>query len=103
MKIGEIIGAARGDGTKPLDGLRILAIEQMQALPFATQLLTHLGEGRVQRGISREYGPADISLAADPGPLFGRHTIITGAGDEPLAEVVEIIPPLEGRVHPEGR
>lgn len=27
----------------PLAGIRILAIEQMQALPFATQLLAHLG------------------------------------------------------------
>jgi len=27
----------------PLDGIRILAVEQMQALPFATQLLAHLG------------------------------------------------------------
>ena len=27
----------------PLTGVRILAIEQMQALPFATQLLSHLG------------------------------------------------------------
>jgi len=43
VKLNEIIGADRGDGSKPLDGLRILAIEQMQALPFATQLLTHLG------------------------------------------------------------
>lgn len=29
--------------TGPLDGIRILAVEQMQALPFATQLLGHLG------------------------------------------------------------
>ena len=43
MKIGEVIGSDRGDGTKPLDGVRILSIEQMQALPFATQLLAHLG------------------------------------------------------------
>lgn len=43
MKVGEIVGAGRGDGSKPLDGVRILAIEQMQALPFATQLLAHLG------------------------------------------------------------
>ena len=43
MRIGEIIGKDRGDGSKPLDGIRILAIEQMQALPFATQLLGHLG------------------------------------------------------------
>ena len=27
----------------PLEGIRILAIEQMQAMPFATQLLAHLG------------------------------------------------------------
>jgi crotonobetainyl-CoA:carnitine CoA-transferase CaiB-like acyl-CoA transferase len=27
----------------PLDGVRILALEQMQALPYATQLLAHLG------------------------------------------------------------
>lgn len=27
----------------PLDGVRVLALEQMQALPFATQLLTRLG------------------------------------------------------------
>lgn len=30
-------------GVGPLAGIRILAIEQMQALPFATQLLGHLG------------------------------------------------------------
>ena len=34
--------AAAGSG-KPLSGVRILAIEQMQALPFATQLLARLG------------------------------------------------------------
>ena len=28
---------------KPLDGIRILAVEQMQALPYATQLLARLG------------------------------------------------------------
>jgi len=27
----------------PLEGVRVLAIEQMQAMPFATQLLSHLG------------------------------------------------------------
>ena len=27
----------------PLDGIRILAVEQMQALPYATQLLARLG------------------------------------------------------------
>jgi len=28
---------------RPLEGVRVLAVEQMQALPFATQLLAHLG------------------------------------------------------------
>jgi crotonobetainyl-CoA:carnitine CoA-transferase CaiB-like acyl-CoA transferase len=36
-------GDARGDGHRPLQGVRILALEQMQALPFATQLLGRLG------------------------------------------------------------
>jgi len=34
--------AERGP-SRPLDGVRVLAVEQMQALPFATQLLAHLG------------------------------------------------------------
>jgi len=29
--------------TRPLAGIRILALEQMQAMPFATQLLANLG------------------------------------------------------------
>ena len=43
MRIGEIFGEDKLAGGKPLDGVRILAVEQMQALPFGTQLLSHLG------------------------------------------------------------
>jgi len=43
MRIDEVAGAPAAAGEKPLAGVRILAIEQMQALPFATQLLAHLG------------------------------------------------------------
>lgn len=43
MKIGEVANPERGAWGKPLEGLRILAAEQMQALPYATQLLAHLG------------------------------------------------------------
>jgi formyl-CoA transferase len=32
-----------GSAPLPLEGVRILAIEQMQAMPFCTQLLAHLG------------------------------------------------------------
>jgi len=42
MRLGEIKNADRGD-RKPLQGVRILALEQMQALPYATQLMAHLG------------------------------------------------------------
>lgn len=43
MSVGEV-----GDGGlerfgKPLDGVRVLAIEQMQALPYATQMLARFG------------------------------------------------------------
>ena len=67
MKLGEIIGADRGDGSKPLDGLRILAIEQMQALPFATQLLTHLGAEvvKVEHPIHGDSGRGSLPAVHD--------------------------------------
>ena len=43
MRIGEVKGGERERHGKPLSGVRVLAIEQMQALPYATQLLAHLG------------------------------------------------------------
>jgi formyl-CoA transferase len=43
VKLGEIRHAGRGRSGRPLDGVRVLAVEQMQALPFATQLMAHLG------------------------------------------------------------
>lgn len=43
MQIGEVIGEALLANGRPLDGVKILAAEQMQALPFATQLLAMLG------------------------------------------------------------
>jgi formyl-CoA transferase len=43
MRVGEVRHPERAAFGKPLDGVRVLAAEQMQALPYATQLLTHLG------------------------------------------------------------
>jgi len=43
MKTGEILNEHLAHFGKPLEGLRVLAIEQMQALPYSTQLLGHLG------------------------------------------------------------
>ena len=43
MELGEIGNPGAADHGKPLDGVRVLAAEQMQALPFATQLMARLG------------------------------------------------------------
>jgi len=68
VKIGEIIGAERGDGSRPLDGVRILAIEQMQALPYATQLLTHLGAEvvKVEHPVHGDSGRGSLPAVAEP-------------------------------------
>lgn len=43
MRIGEIRHPERQTWGKPLEDVRVLAVEQMQALPYATQLMAHLG------------------------------------------------------------
>jgi crotonobetainyl-CoA:carnitine CoA-transferase CaiB-like acyl-CoA transferase len=43
MRLGEVANAEAAAYGKPLDGVRVLAAEQMQSLPFATQLLARLG------------------------------------------------------------
>ena len=43
MDLGDISNREAAKYGKPLDGVKILAAEQMQALPFATQLLARLG------------------------------------------------------------
>jgi formyl-CoA transferase len=67
MRVGEIVPAASGDGAKPLAGVRILAIEQMQALPFATQLLAHLGAVvvKVEHPVQGDSGRGSLPAVAD--------------------------------------
>jgi formyl-CoA transferase len=43
VRLGDIANDGAAGNGKPLDGVRILALEQMQALPYATQLLARLG------------------------------------------------------------
>lgn len=43
MRLGDIVNLDRVANGKPLDGVRVLSLEQMQSLPFATQLLARLG------------------------------------------------------------
>lgn len=51
----------------PLEGVRILAIEQMQAVPYATQLLAHLGAEvvKVERPDQGESGRASLPSIPD--------------------------------------
>ncbi|HKY17163.1 MAG TPA: CaiB/BaiF CoA-transferase family protein, partial [Microthrixaceae bacterium] len=43
MRLGDTANPGASSHGRPLDGVRVLALEQMQALPYATQLLTRLG------------------------------------------------------------
>ena len=43
VKVGDIANPDAAPYGKPLDGVRVLALEQMQAVPYGTQLLARLG------------------------------------------------------------
>lgn len=43
MQLGDIANVGALGNGKPLDGVRVLALEQMQSLPYATMLLSRLG------------------------------------------------------------
>ncbi len=59
-------GAVAAAG-RPLEGVRVLAIEQMQALPYATQLLARLGADVVKiEPLGGELGRASLPAMSDP-------------------------------------
>ena len=63
MKLGESHNQEAARWGRPLDGVRILALEQMQALPFATQLLARLGADVIKVEMP---GRGDSGRAAKP-------------------------------------
>ena len=67
MRTGEIRHPERARFGKPLDGVSVLAVEQMQALPYATQLMAHLGARvvKVEHPESGESGRASQPSLTD--------------------------------------
>lgn len=67
MRLGDIANEGAAANGRPLDGIRILAAEQMQALPYATQLLARLGAEVVKvEPIGGESGRGALPAMIDP-------------------------------------
>ncbi|HEY3701218.1 MAG TPA: CoA transferase [Acidimicrobiales bacterium] len=67
MRLGDIANAGVADRGKPLDGVRVLSFEQMQALPFATQLLARLGAEVVKvESPAGDLGRTSAPMMTDP-------------------------------------
>src|SRR4249920_2853561 len=68
MQLGDIANGQAAPYGKPLDGVRVLAAEQMQALPFATQLLARLGAEvvKIEHPVQGESGRASTPAMVDP-------------------------------------
>jgi formyl-CoA transferase len=68
VRIGEVANAAALANGRPLDGIRVLALEQMQALPFATQLLARLGADviKVEHPVDGDLGRGALPAMTDP-------------------------------------
>jgi crotonobetainyl-CoA:carnitine CoA-transferase CaiB-like acyl-CoA transferase len=68
MQVGDVANEEAADWGKPLDGVRVLALEQMQALPFATQLLARLGAEvvKVEHPKGGDSGRGSLPAMTDP-------------------------------------
>jgi len=72
VRLGDTANAAAAPNGKPLDGVRVLALEQMQALPYATQLLARLGAEvvKIEHPNGGDLGRGSQPAMTDP---EGRH------------------------------
>ncbi len=68
MRLGDIANVDAAANGKPLDGIRVLALEQMQALPYATQLLGRLGAEvvKIESTKGGDMGRSSQPSMADP-------------------------------------
>jgi formyl-CoA transferase len=68
VKLGDVVNPGAAHWGKPLSGVRVLALEQMQALPFATQLLGRLGAEvvKIEAPGSGDLGRTAMPAMPDP-------------------------------------
>src|SRR5207253_2197132 len=68
MRLGDVVNADAARYGKPLDGVRVLALEQMQALPWGTQLLARLGADvvKIEHPQKGDMGRSSLPAMADP-------------------------------------
>jgi crotonobetainyl-CoA:carnitine CoA-transferase CaiB-like acyl-CoA transferase len=88
MRLGDTANdGARAFG-RPLDGVRVIALEQMQALPFATQLMARLGAEVIkveQAGRGDAGRSATPSLTRENGDKVGATFLRNNLGKESVA------------------
>ena len=97
MELGEIANAGATEFGKPLDGVRILAIEQMQALPWGTQLLARLGADvvKIEHPVNGDNGRGSLPTMIDPqGRRVGATFLRNNLGKRTISIDLK---------HPEGR
>jgi crotonobetainyl-CoA:carnitine CoA-transferase CaiB-like acyl-CoA transferase len=97
MHLGEVANADAARWGKPLDGVRVLAAEQMQALPYATQLMARLGADvvKVEHPGTGETGRGSFPHMVDPdGRKIGATFLRNNLGKRSIAVDLK---------HPEGR
>ena len=106
MKVGEVVGEQWLSEGKPLEGVRILAIEQMQALPYATQLLARMGADvvKVEHPVTGDSGRGSLPPVKDSdgravGPTYLRNNLCKKsiAVDLKKPEGIELIKKLVPR------
>jgi formyl-CoA transferase len=87
LKVGDIANEGAARYGKPLDGIRVLAAEQMQALPYATQLLARLGADVVKvEPLSGESGRGAQPSMRDPdGRVVGATFLRNNLGKRSIA------------------
>ena len=87
MRIGDTANDAAASFGKPLDGVRILGLEQMQALPWGTQMLARLGAEvvKIEHPTAGESARANPSRAPRRACSRSARTVVASANKPPVA------------------